>query len=297
MSAAQIWGAPDVIHAHASLPAGYAATAVSRSTGVPLVLTEHSWPSTLHLERPVEGRFAREAISGASVRLAVSEPLAAAYRDLTGLDFRVIPNAVDLEFFDRKHTDQTRVDDVIRFALVGRLVPRRKGVDVALEAAAAMRDMGRRWHIDIVGDGVERAVLERRAAELGLERNVTFRGYRTREEIRQLLARTDFLLAPSRSETFGVAAIEAMAMGVPVIASNTGGLATTVTPETGVLVEPGDPSSLATTMRAAIEGRLTFDPSAVRASVRVRFGADALLARLTAVYQDACGLRREDKEV
>jgi glycosyltransferase involved in cell wall biosynthesis len=288
---------PDVIHAHASLPGGYAAAALSRVTGVPLVLTEHSWPATLRLERPVEGRLAREAISGAAVRLAVSEPLAVAYRDLTGLEFEVVPNAVDLDFFDPESAEPADADGVVRFALVGRLVPRAKGVDVALEAAAALRHTGRPWHIDIIGDGVERVALERRAGELGLAPLVTFRGYLTRAEIRQQLVRTDFLLAPSRWETFGVAAIEAMAMGVPVIASNTGGLATTVTPQTGVLVEPGDAVSLATAMREAIEGRLAFDPSVVRASVAVRFGADALLGQVTAVYKRACALRGEDEKV
>jgi L-malate glycosyltransferase len=294
--AQRTWGRPDVIHAHTSIPGGYAAARLARDTRIPMVLTEHSWPATLRLEEAAQGRFARAAMAGAAVRLAVSEPLAAAYRDLTGLAVEVLANVVDFDFFSPDPKAAEPRDDNVQFLLIGRLVPQTKGADVAIEAAAMLPGTTN-WRLWIVGDGPERAALERRSADLGVSDRVTFLGYVQRPALRDLLARTDYLVAPSRWETFGLAAAEAMAMGVPVLGSNTGGLAAMVSPSTGLLVEHGEPGSLAGAMRRAISGELTFDAGQIRSSVQHRFGADTFLRGIRRVYERAIGARDEDEEV
>jgi teichuronic acid biosynthesis glycosyltransferase TuaC len=102
--------------------------------------------------------------------------------------------------------------------------------------------------------------------------------------VRDLLDETDILLVPSRWESFGVVAVEALAMGVPVIASNTGGLSDIVGDEFGWLVEPGDEESLRIAMAAALTGERRFNPDALRASAVRRFGVDGFLDRMDAVY-------------
>jgi glycosyltransferase involved in cell wall biosynthesis len=284
--AVRTWGQPDVIHAHSSIPGGYAAALLAKATAIPMLLTEHSWPSTLHLERAVERAFARRAMQAASVRTAVSEPLAKAYRELGGLDVEVVPNVVDTEFFSPPARQVTRTPGEGHFVLVGRLEPHHKGVDIAVEAAALL-PRERAWVMTIAGDGRERSALEQLASARGLGDRVQFAGFLDRAGIRQLLANADFLLAPSRWETFGVVAVEALAMGVPVIASNTGGLTSIVSKTTGVLVEPGNIESLRAAMQAALDGRMSFDPLVLRVSAASRFGVEAFMGRMDGVYSMA----------
>jgi glycosyltransferase involved in cell wall biosynthesis len=194
----------------------------------------------------------------------------------------VVANVVDTDFFSPR--DRPALDsETVRFSLIGRLAPRVKGVDVALQAASRLpRD--RAWTIRIAGNGPERPGLERLTHELGLAERVEFLGYVQRPAIRGLLANTDFLLVPSRWETFGLVAVEAMAMGVPVIGAATGGLLAVIDSSTGVLVKVGDAESLREAMHSALEGTLRFDPNVLRASAESRFGVQAFLDRIDEVY-------------
>ncbi len=130
---------------------------------------------------------------------------------------------------------------------------RRKGIDVLLVAAAALGARGVRAQLWIAGDGPERGALAAQVRQLGLAEQVRFLG--RRDDVGDLLAACDIFVLPSRREGLGVAALEAMAAGRPVVASAVGGLRDAVVDgRTGVLVPPEDPAALA----AALE-RLTGD--------------------------------------
>jgi glycosyltransferase involved in cell wall biosynthesis len=276
------WGQPDVIHAHTSIPGGFAAVGIGSDSGIPVVLTEHSFPRTLRWDRPTERAFGRVAMRGAAVRIAVSDSLAEAYRATDQLAFEIVPNVVDTELF-APAARRREPGNSVRFTLVGRLEPLIKGVDVALRAIAQL-PTGTPLTLTIAGDGRDRANLVRLAAKLRIDSRVRFLGYLDRRGVRDLLDETDVLLVPSRWESFGVVAVEALAMGVPVIASNTGGLSDIVGDEFGWLVEPGDEESLRIAMASALTGERRFNPDALRASAVRRFGVDGFLDRMDAVY-------------
>ena len=157
---------------------------------------------------------------------------------------------------------------------------RRKGVDVLLEALAALAMRGIRPAVWIAGEGEERAALEDYAREKRLER-VRFLG--RREDAAELLGACDALVLPARREGLGVAALQAMAAGRPVVGSAVGGLAEAVLErECGLLVPPEDPARLA----AAIE-ELYKDP-ALRARLsaggRARIAQGYLATQMVAAY-------------
>jgi len=137
--------------------------------------------------------------------------------------------------------------DELLLAQVGQVIPV-KGVDVSLRALAKLR---RDWPVRLVviGDdhqteGRHREDMERLAADLGLTGAVSFLGYR--RDALQLAAGFDLLLCPSREEPFGRVLIEAMAQGVPVVASRVGGIPEVVrSGQDGWLVPPDDPEALA----------------------------------------------------
>ena len=144
-----------------------------------------------------------------------------------------------------------------RFVYVGRLRAE-KGVDLLLHAFAAVLPSSPGSSLRVVGDGPQRADLERLAADLGLGESVSFAGWIPPERVSGELVGAWALVAPSRwAEPLGLSAIEAAVHGVPVIASGAGGFLETVEPGvTGMLFERNDAEALAACLCAVAEGRV-----------------------------------------
>lgn len=186
-----------------------------------------------------------------------------------------------------------RDDSTCRLLFVGRL-DQVKGVVVLFDAVAAMLAGGgdgdaSAVHLTLVGDGPQRADLERRTRELGIESSVVFAGYRNQDEVQQHLADCDVFVLPSFAEGVPVSLMEAMAVGRPVVATNVGGVTELVRDgDNGVVVAPGD----ADVLRAAL-GSLAADPvlrerlgAAGRETVRADFDSETEARRLVTLFRD-----------
>ena len=163
---------------------------------------------------------------------------------------------------------------------------RRKGVDVLLEALAklAPHEPARLW---VAGDGPERAALEAAAVRLGIADRVHFLG--PRDDVADWLEACDVFVLPSRAEGLGVAALEAMARGRPVVASAVGGLAETVVHErTGWLVPPEDPDALAAGLEALLADPALAQRLGAAGARRVAdaFGAETMVSSYEALYRE-----------
>jgi len=133
----------------------------------------------------------------------------------------------------------------------------KKAIDVLLKAFAILRPDEAVLRLQLVGDGPLRSDLERLAANLGVSNAVDFLGIRDRREIVELLSGTDVVVLPSRAEPFGIAVLEGMAAGKPVVASATGGIVEIIEHErNGLLVPPDDPLALANELH-----RVLVDPA------------------------------------
>jgi glycosyltransferase involved in cell wall biosynthesis len=206
---------------------------------------------------------------------------------------RIIPSGVDVARFVDSEASRDTVretewcvgpsDPVI--LVVGALV-HRKGHAGLLEAAHLLQAAGLRVCYAFCGDGECRGDLERQAERLGLSRAVHFMGWRG--DVPRLLAGADAVAVPSLHEGLGVAALEAMAAGRPVVASRTGGLAEVVSQgETGWLVPPGDPRELAQAIAAAVRdpARAKLYGTAGRARVSREYGMERMVADNAALYR------------
>ena len=158
-------------------------------------------------------------------------------RDIKGEVLELIENGVDLSIF--RPVDSSVVQSASlrpRFAFVGRLIDW-KGVDMLVEATArALRRHDLELHI--VGDGPMRAQLESLCASLMLGDRIVFHGFLSQDKCAELLATFDALVLPSLYESGGAVVLEAMAMGLPVIATNWGGPADYLDESAGILIEP-----------------------------------------------------------
>lgn len=281
----------DIIHAHSygQFPtfAGSFASALDHSV---LIVTPHSdagrpsWAKSL-FDRIVP----RLTLKPATRVIAVSEHEAACLIKM-GVSqdrIRVIPNGVDIgEFADvGPRTDR---DELVGL-FVGRLDPDQKGLDVLIRAMARLpRDPLLR--LRLVGEdwgGAE--LMERLAQRLGVADRVAIVGKLPRSELVREFAESDFLVLPSRFEPFGVVVLEAMAAGLPVIASRVGGIPEIVADgQTGLLVEPDNPDALAESLRLLCGDESLRLSMGRAARERVKaYAWDSVVPRILSVFAEA----------
>ncbi len=234
---------PDVVNVHFVRAEAVWFVLLRPIFGYRLVLSAHG----TDLIRPAEadhGRL-RRLLRSADAVTAVSEELRDLAVERSGLRpdlVRVIPNGVDLTRWGAVAGVGSGGTQVLS---VGRLTPDHKGQDVLLRAMVQVRDALGDVRLTLVGTGRWRDELEALTAELGLADAVTFAGERSPDELAEDLARADVFTLASRREGLPLALLEAMAAGVPVVATDVGSVAEAVTPDAGVVVAPDDPLALA----------------------------------------------------
>lgn len=273
------------VHAHELFTGGGAARRLCARAGLPFVVTVHGQDLYSNLGRPSWRRELERAAEAAAAIVCVSSRLATDVVDHLGADpakVAVVPNTYDADRFCE--VERTRGEGV-RFVSVGRLVPE-KGHDVLLEAFARVAGEIPGARLTIVGDGVRRTALESQAASLGIGDRVRFTGALAGDDLAAELAGADVFVLPSRSEGFGVVLVEALATGMPVVATRCGGPEDIVADDMGLLVEPGEPDALARGMLAVAERLETFDGRAIARAVMERYSPQAVAARLVRVYED-----------
>ena len=271
---------PEIVHSHF----GGALLPGARKRGIPRVYTEHYSLTNLASPPPEELARERETYALADRLLCVSSPLQSSIRRNTGAEATVLPNIVDTACFFRP-TPPGSEGDGFCFASVGSLI-RRKGFDLLLDALGILRERGLCPEVKIIGRGEEEPALRSQAEALGVARQVEFTGFRPREEIAEIFHSADAFVLASRRETFGVVYVEAMAAGLPVIATACGGPEDFVSEKNGVLVPAEDPSALADAMERLMLHRNEYDSAAIAARVRETYAPDRIAAGLTAVYEE-----------
>ncbi len=208
-----------------------------------------------------------------------------------GKPVTVIPYGVDLEQF-RPQARQASEDVII--GNVGRLSPE-KGLKYLLQAMAEVVREQPRVRLLLAGDGPDRERLEKLAGRLGLDERVEFLGEIPHEQVPQVLARLDLFAMPSTYEGFGVAALEAEAMEVPVVASAVYGIPDVVADgDTGLLVPPKNVGALtqALLQLATDEERRRQMGQAGRAFVVEHYSWKDNAAQMEALYEEMLGRLR-----
>ena len=282
-------GVPDVIHVHAALPIGGAAIKISQKYRVPFVYSEHSTAFARNLVGPAGMAEAKRVAVRAIRRFAVSRPFALLLEDSFGFSrgtFEIMPNPVHSRFLERELSKSNQSG--IRFLHVSLLDPK-KNVTFLLQAFA---DAFRGRHdalLTIGGDGSTKPTLVELAAKLGVSAQVRFLGALSREGVATALSEADVFVLPSKFETFGVVLVEALAMGVPVIATRCGGPEDIVATEDGILVPVDDVAALARAMVQMEATRETWDRAILRDRCRNRFAASSIARQWLEVYGSVVG--------
>jgi glycosyltransferase involved in cell wall biosynthesis len=209
----------DVVHAHASVvsPVAYGGAIAGSRAELPTVLTFHSM---LHGSAFLLGasetlfRWATDRIVLSAVSSVVAEQAA---RWIPAASIGVLPNGIDSAFW--RATRRAANADEVLFVSAMRLSRKKRPLRLVRAFAQAVRFVADtpRMRLIVAGEGPDRAAMVRLAAELGVADRVELPGQLTREALRELYARAHAFVLPSERESFGIAALEARAAGLPVI--------------------------------------------------------------------------------
>jgi glycosyltransferase involved in cell wall biosynthesis len=268
----------DVVHAHFFL-AGFPAVVFQRR---PVVVSEH-WSIFLPEDPARLGPGGRLAARVAFGRAALVLPVSAALQraiEAHGIRarFRIVPNVVDTGLF--------RPGDEPREGLLAvGLLYEAKGFDLLLDALARLPDE----RLRLVGDGPIRSALEAQAVRLGVADRVLFHGPAPKAEVAALMRQARLVVVPSRFETSGVVAIEALASGTPVVASAVGALSELLDRGGGLLARAGDAEALADGIREVLARPPQMDEAAER--VRERHSPERVGAELVEIYRSVASPR------
>jgi glycosyltransferase involved in cell wall biosynthesis len=297
---------PDIVHTHTAKAGTLGRLAAILAPGArPLVvhtfhghvLTGYFGPAKSAMFARIERALALRSDCLIGVSAATVDELVAmrvAPRD----KFRVVPIGLDLDPFltvDRaagaafRREVEASDDDVLAVS-VGRLVPIKR-LDVLIDAVALARAGGVPMRLAVVGDGDMRPELERRAADAGIADAVRFTGFRS--DLPAIAAAADVAVLTSDNEGTPVALIEAAAAARPAVATDVGGVRDIVTPQTGLVVPPGDAAAVARALGQIAGDRDARERmgGAARRHVAANYSAARLVRDMTALYDELCAQR------
>ena len=260
LDAAAAAGAPyDAVHAHVGVvsPFAYGALPAVLRRRLPLVITVHClWgyaTPAFRLLDAVTHWAGRPAVLTAVSDVA-AEPLRRIAGPCTPVD--VIPNGIDAAAWRVERLPRDPAD--VRLVAVMRLAARKRPMPL-LRILRSVRDRvppGVRLRVDVAGDGPQRAAMERYLRRHGMADWVHLRGRLTADELRELYRRADVYVAPTRLESFGIAALEARTAGLPVVAMAAAGIREFVSPPVEGLLADSDDAMAAALARLATDAEL-----------------------------------------
>ncbi|MEQ8928085.1 MAG: glycosyltransferase [Fulvivirga sp.] len=207
-------GLPNIIHVH-SFENAIVARWIKNNFGIPFVLTEHSTRFERNEYSPRVLKLAKKAFEEAAEVIVVSSDLQATLKTQFGIEATIIPNLIDTDFFHPQNCEK-KYD----FISIGGLRDV-KNYELLIKTFSNLSN--KKTTLAFIGVGPLLEKLKMLVKKLNLENRVSFLGKRTQEEIAGLLNQSKIFVSSSKVETFGVAIIEAMSCGLPVVATKSGG--------------------------------------------------------------------------
>lgn len=213
---------PEVIHAHFAVPTGALAWLVHQLTRIPYVLTAHLGDVPGGVPEQTEQLFKKiksltiPIWKGAAQVTAVSSFVAELVQKAYGIKARVILNGVRLPKQQAKKQNEVPI-----LLLVGRLSVQKNPL-LAIQALGLLRELP--WTLKIIGDGPLSAAAHEEVKRLHLQDRISFLGWLSAEEVRQVMERADLLLMPSLSEGLPMVGVEALGYRLAIVGSHIGGL-------------------------------------------------------------------------
>ncbi len=246
---------PDIIYVFSSLWAGWPASIISKKHQIPMVVSEHRGrfvdnnPYACILIKKFHMPYIKASFIGASKIVTVCSRLQPTIERIAGIDkkkFITIPNSVDTEFF--KPGNKSDAGNPFIFFSLG-VLEHLKGMDILLNAFSIyLSENNPDAELWIGGDGSLRDNLLKLSEKLNISSKVKFLGILNRQQAVERMKQADVFVLATRIESFGVVFIEAMASGIPVIGTRSGGPEEIIIPRTGIVTDIDNVDQIAAAM-------------------------------------------------
>ena len=268
-------GTPDYVFINSSLWGGTALGEYLYKNEIKFFVSEHLKEFLLNNAfTPYQKQSIQNTYLYASKIIATSSALKNGISKNTSINddkISVIPNPADVSSFKIKKESPNEIFNFISIALLRE----EKRLDLLLNAFLRVHNKFDYVRLTIVGDGPEKTKLLSLAKNLKIEHLVNFSGFLNKKDIASLLPKCNTLILNSDVETFGVVLVEAMASGIPVIATRCGGPTDIVTPETGYLINKDNIDELYQAMIKMFENHNSFNAEKIRKIAIQKYGDKA----------------------
>lgn len=272
----------DLIHSHFTSP-GYTSAKLKKNNGIPLIITEHS---SKIMERSIDKKIYKMADFAYSIAdqiISVSPAFKKIIRDKFNQESVYIPNIVDTEVFKNNSTEN-KSNDGFNFISVGNLIKHKRMHKTIIAFNKAFKNIPK-IKLTIIGGGKEKSNLKNLIKKLNLEDRIKLTGRLERQEIAEYFNKSDAFVLASKSETFGVVFIEAMASGLPVIATRCGGPEHFIKENEGLIVQKDNINELAMAMKSMYKNIDKYDSEKISKMTIEQFSPERVAEQITEVYK------------
>ena len=284
MKGLKMAGKADLIHVHVLTRMGFIAHWQKNYNGTPYIISEH-WSRYLP-GNDFSGFFrkmwTKRIVRRAKMVTTASQVLAEAMQShgLKNRHYELLPNVVDTNLFKPipHHNEVPKIVHVSCFE------DKSKNISGLLDALKLMKDKGVAYQAVLIGEGMDLEAMIQKSVELGLTDRVCFTGLLQGQDLVNVLATGDFFVLPSHYETGGIVLLEAMACGLPVVATRVGALPEIVNEQNGLLVPDGDVKALAEAMEQCCHTYKEYRSEEVRSQIVERYSKEKVGAFIHQLY-------------
>lgn len=278
----------DLIYSH-YLYNTYFSSFIKLKYKLPLVCIEH-WSG---VNKDVLPQYVKlmgdKAYSTADAIIAVCDSLRKRIKEHFNKESFVVHNMVSDNFLICPLIEK---NSFFQFVSVGTLI-KGKGYDFLINSFSQTQFPDKTWKLLIVGDGPERDNLHRLITRLGLADHIFLLGKKSKNDIVSILAKSHAFILPSRGENFSVAIIEALSVGIPVIATDCGGTKESINDSNGILVPIDDTNSMSESLLYMFNNIFRYNANDIRKNSKERYSSSVIVKQLLTVFDDVI-LRKDN---
>lgn len=277
-------GLPDIVHLH-SFYAGEMAIWLKGVFKIPYVVTEHSTAFSRQILTYKQKELAEKVFTQSKLNIAVSHQFKNLLEQLFSINFYYLPNIVDNYFLNLNPKQKLECSSNFIFINIG-FLDKKKNQSLLINSFYKSFFTNKNIKLWIVGDGPEYSNLEKLIERLELTEQVTLFGRVSRKEVKRLLSQAHVFVLSSLVETFGVVIIEALAMGLPVIATKCGGPETIINDERlGILVETNNVNQMQKALQQMYWDYKNFNFEYLVGYVKNNYTEEIVINKILSIYQ------------
>ncbi|MCM8820988.1 MAG: glycosyltransferase [Candidatus Omnitrophica bacterium] len=273
---------PDIIHANV-YKTGVSAYIIKKRYGIPYVFTEHYTGYARKTVNKKKLKMAKVGMENADLVLPVSNSLK---EDILSYNinasFEIVHNVVSDDFY--YNPEMKNISGINKILCVAAMHPK-KNIPNLINACKVIHNIRQDWELNIIGEGDRLKEYQKMVCDLSLDKFIHFLGGKQKTEIARMMQISDFFVLPSNYETFGVVLIEALACGLPVVATRVGGVPEIINDTNGILVEPDNSVELAKAMLYMMDNLDRYDRQKISFDAKNKYSYDVIGKQIVDIYE------------